>query len=367
MTSGRWALADRLDRETLTESGARKLAALCGALWPGSAPGALEKAFEQLVRPWGDRPIRAFTGYRSNIADDEAPFEFCMAFSRAEPEVQFYVEPQAAAPSLHANMLEATAQLRAAAEALDAPLDSFRAIEDIFLPARPRPPFTLWIGASWTPERPLLLKIYLNPQVCGRDQQARVVGDALRRLGFARAWAEVEPALSLGDGRNELGIVSLDLSNHPPRRVKVYVRHRDAELAELAAVARLTGEHSRQEVEMFYTTLAGHPGPYRSKPVITEIAFAEPQTDHPSAVTLECPIGSYVEDDELARERVERCLSSFGLDHQPYRRAIAAFAERPLGARGGMHAHVTLRRVADGPRVAVYLSSEAYLGQRTRE
>jgi hypothetical protein len=54
-------------------------------------------------------------------------------------------------------------------------------------------------------------------------------------------------------------------------------------------------------------------------------------------------------------------LTSFGLETDAYERALHAFSTRPLHLRAGIHAHVTLRRVVGGPRLAVYFASEAYL------
>lgn len=346
---------------TFTELGAEKLRALTDTLWPGLDSNPLTGIFRQLAYPWGSRKVSALPKPCSNIADDEAPFEFSMAFSKGLPEIQFYVEPQGDPPTPQTNVLVARALLDVVAAEQRAPLDWLRTVEDLFLPANPAPPFGLWIGASWSPGSDLLLKAYLNPQVRGRELSAHLVGTAFERLGLASAWSKVAPTLSLGDGTAELGIICLDLSRHGGRRAKVYVRHHHARLSQLQAVAGLTDEHAPSELGTFYSTLAGSSGPFLKKPPITEIALTERNLEEPSSVTLEFPIGSYVTNDDEARQRVERCLSEFGLTTDRYRAAIHAFAGRPLSQRAGLHAHVTLRRVQNAPRVAIYLASEAYV------
>jgi hypothetical protein len=351
---------DSVSERTFLDYGREKLQALTGALWPNLESNSLLDAFRFLVRPWGAQAIGVAPRYCSNIADDDAPFEFCVALSRGAPEIQFYVEPQGDPPTPETNLRAARALLDAAAAELGAPLDDFRVIEDIFVPAVPQAPFSLWIGASCKPGGEPLLKVYLNPSVRGPERAADLVGGALERLGLGRAWSAVEPTLSLRDGRAELGIVCLDLSRSRDSRLKVYIRHHGATLREIAAVASLTGEHSERDIDTFYSTVAESSGPFLAKPPITEVAFVETEPSRPSSVTLEYPIGSYVENDEVARARIVRCLIRFGLSPDPYDRAIRAFAGRPLDAHAGIHAHVTLRHVTNGPRIAVYLASEAY-------
>jgi DMATS type aromatic prenyltransferase len=351
---------------TFLDYGREKLEALTGALWPAIESNSLSKALQLMLRPWGTRAIGSVPRYRSSIADDEAPYEFCLALSHGPPEIQFYVEPQGDPPTLETNLQTARAVLDAAAAEFGATLDGFRAIEDLFLPSDPEPPFGLWIGASWKPGAEVLLKAYLNPRVRGRERAVSLVAGALERLGLGQAWSAAQSVVPLHDGRAELGLVCLDLSPRRESRLKVYVRHHRATLSEIQAVARLTREHTARDVEAFYATLQGSSGSFLKKPPITEITFVGAQPSRPSSITLEYPIGSYVDTDEAARARVVRCLTAFGLSPGPYDRAIRGFASRPLDAHAGLHAHVTLRQLTSGPRIAVYLASEAYGAQSSR-
>jgi DMATS type aromatic prenyltransferase len=352
--------SNAIEERTFVDFGTERLVALCRALGVGSDARGFLRAFELLLQPWGQRRIGQSPAFRSEVADDGAPFEFSIALSSGRPEIQVYVDPHADPPAAASNLQAARASLELVASELGAPLDRLRELEDLLLPAEPGPPFGLWIGVSWASGREVRLKTYLNPHVRGRERGRHLVSEAMRRLGFERAWKEVEDVLSLNDGRDEVGIISLDLSRSPADRIKLYVRHHRATSDRIGRVACLTGEHSPNDVAAFYDVLAGNPGPFSKKPAATVFAFAEPASGHACSAALEFPIGAYAETDEAARQRIGNCLSTFGLSAEPYETAIQAFATRPLDARAGIHAHVTLRRVAGRPRIAVYFASEAY-------
>ena len=354
-------------RKKFVEYGTERLVALCDAIGGrgDGQPDPLVGVFQRLVRPWGGRRVGARPKYRSSIADDGAPFEFAIAISHGTPEVQVYVEAQGDLPTLRSNMAAGRVLLEDVASDLGAPLDRLRQVESIFFPDDPHPPFTVWIGASCTAGRLRLLKIYLNPQVRGADLGLDLVAEAMARLGFARAWTTVRQHLSSGgDRRDEAGIVSLDLSNAEDARVKVYLRHHQATVTDLDAIARLARSYHPGDAATFYAAAAEHEGPYRGKPALTELAFVDPDAAWPASVTLEFPVGSHVATDEIASQRIVRCLAAFGLPSPPYLQAIRAFATRPLERGPGIHAHVTMTRAASGPRVGVYLASEAYHPER---
>jgi DMATS type aromatic prenyltransferase len=353
----------RIARRTFCDFGAERLGALISALDVESESNALMRVFMRLLRRWGERQVNERPAFLSDIADDHAPFEFSVAFSEQTPEVQVYVEAQGAPPTLSSNMLAGRELCEAVATELGAPLGRLRLLGDIFFPAAPRAPFSIWIGASWAAGREIKLKVYLNPQVRGQTLAAELVRESCARLGFEKQWATLHDRLFSGAGhRCELGIVSLDLVQGEQARFKVYVRHHAANFADIGRVASVARDYDASASERFYRTLAESGGPYLSRPVQTEFAFVGPDQARPSAVTLEFPIGSYVANDEIARERISRCLSAFGLQPSAYERAVRAFATRALAERSGLHAHVTLRHIENKPRIAVYFASEAYVG-----
>lgn len=378
---------------TLLAYGTDRLMALCNAISPRADFDPLVGAFRRLMSPWGEQRVGDRPRYRSGISDDEAPFEFSIGISDAAPEVQAYVEALGEPPEPALNMAAGRAALTLLANEVGASLDRFREIEHLFFPDVPKPPFSLWVGASWMAGREILLKAYLNPQVRGRAAAPALVGECMRRLGFAHAWEGVESALSLRRGRDEPTIVCLDLSKANPSRIKVYVRHHAATLQDVGAIARLAERYDDGDAATFYSLLAGDGGRlFSKKGPITELAFVNTAAPRPTEVSLEFPIGSYVTTDADARERVLRCLAAFDLPSAAYERAIQAVATRPLDERAGIHAHVTLRRPpanslsdpppapaaspastsfsdssrSPRPRIAVYFASEAYMPARER-
>lgn len=358
------AVREAISRRTFVEFGGERLSALCDAAGDRSALEELSRLFSQLSAPWGQDLIGAAPRYPSNVADDQAPFEFSIAFSGGAPEVQFYVEPLGEPPSLESNMVVGRALLDAVAAQLGLPLRRLHAVADLFFPPRPQGAFTLWIGVSSAAGRAAQFKVYLNPQVQGPELSSQVVSEAMSRLGFAEPWAQVQRTLSRSPERlDELAILSLDLCDGDDARVKVYVRQHAAMLRDISALSGMAADARQEDVASFYSALAGSDGPFLRKPVITELAFTDPGAARPAFATLEFPIGSYVATDQIASERIERCLKSFGLPTGTYRAAISGFATRPLQKRAGIHAHVTLRRVRDRPRVGIYFASEAYVSQ----
>ena len=70
----------------------------------------------------------------------------------------------------------------------DLPLARWKAIEDLFVPERPRGLFTILFGVTWGRGRAPRFKIYLNPRVHGLSAMHAVIQEAMARLGFRRGW-----------------------------------------------------------------------------------------------------------------------------------------------------------------------------------
>ena len=353
---------DIIAKRTFFEFGTERLLSLCSAVGGDRNWAAFQNLFQRMVQPWGHRLIGDHPLYASDVADDGAPFEFSLALSKEGPEVQVYMEPLGEPATPRTNMRTGRAVLEMIAGELGAPLDRLRPIEHLFFPEDPRPPFTLWIGASWAPGRDIKLKVYLNPSARGRENSLETISLAMDRLGLLRAWSAVRAKLARTDERrDEVGIVCLDLTKDDEARVKIYIRHHCATAQDIDVFARATGEHEPEQVAAFYRILAENEGPFLGKPALTQVALISERPDRPASTTLTFPIGKYVKNDAIACERIKRCLTTFDLPVDAYTRALQAFALRPLDERSGIHAHVTLRRLKSGPRVGVYFASEAYV------
>jgi hypothetical protein len=354
------SVPETISNKTLAEFGSERLAALCTGAGASSSVAEIVRLFDEMVRPWGNRVIGPWPRYPSTVADDAAPFEFSAAFSDGPPEIQFYVEALGDPPSLYANMQAGRSLLDRLARKLGGSLERLALVEDLFFPPEPRGPFTIWVGASCKADRKPRLKVYLNPQVSGAADSRRLVGEAMARLGVGSAWPALNEQLATSAARyDEIAIVSLDLSGDTQDRIKLYIRHHGATVQDVQAFVGSDPDSAR-DAELFFSVLAGNQGPFSHKPPITEAVFVSGDCQAPSSFTLEFPIGKYVATDEIAAQRIEACLSAFGLPGDGYRSAAEAFATRPLAVGGGLHAHVTLRRQGNRPRVGVYFASEAY-------
>ena len=98
---------DRIAEETFVEFGVERLRALCEAGFAPGEPGESNRLlamFQRLLRGWGEHAIGHRPRYPSNVADDEAPYEFSIALANGKPEVQVYVEAQGEPPTLDSNM-----------------------------------------------------------------------------------------------------------------------------------------------------------------------------------------------------------------------------------------------------------------------
>lgn len=345
--------------KSLVAYGAERLRALCYGAGAATLSPQLCALFEEMLLPWGQQPLGSRPRYRSNVADDEAPFEFSVGLSDGPPEVQFYVEAQGEPPTVTSNMRAGRALVGRLGLHLGADLTRLHAIEDLFLPPEPQGPFTIWVGATCVLGKAPHLKVYLNPGVRGAEAAPTLITDAMTRLGFARAWERVQSVMS-ENGRDEVGILSLDLAEGSEARVKLYVRHYGGRIEDVHRLASTASDYSALDVDSFYDALAAGDGPFYAKPPITELAFTSRSPAAPSSVTVEFPIGKYAASDEVARLRIGDCLRRFGLSASQYDPVIQAFATRPLAKAQGIQAHVTLRRLSNRARIAVYFASDAY-------
>ena len=352
---------EEIQEQTFAEFGSERLTRLCHAVGVDDA-GPWVRAFQRLSRPWGDWRIGAEPRwYPSILSDDHAPFEFSTAFSAAATELQLYFEAQGGEPpTLMSNMETSVGLLEAIARENALSLERWNSVKDLFLPPSPVGLFTLLFGATWAPSKPIRYKLYLNPQILGPDATAELMREAMGRLGFADAWAAAcEPRAGRSPKLDELMYLCLDLSADRAARVKVYRRHYQATVLQLDAIASAGQDYLPGEALRFYSLLAEQPGPFLAKPPITSLTFREGDA-RASSVTLDFPLSSYVPSDQVASDRIRRCFRAYGLDPSRYEEALRAVATRPLDRGNGIHAHVTLRRVDEGPRLTTYFATEAY-------
>lgn len=345
---------------TLVEAGATRLSTLSQAALPATVADNVVNVFHTLTQSWNGMTLDAASGYRSDIADDGAPFEFCVAISKHAAEVQFYVEPRPATSTADYDPEQLSALLADFSAEYGLPLDRLRAVERLFIPDTNPLSFVLWIGGSFVAGRAPQFKVYLNPCLRGVERAKETTAEAMAMLGFERAWRHIETACPADSARHP-AILCLDLASSTRARVKVYIRHPEATVGDLDRAVLLAQDRVVGDAQRFYQALARNAGPFVAKPPITELAFVDPTSLVPASCTLEFPLNSYVSSDGEACTRVKECLRAFGLPTLTYERAARALAFEPLSKITGMHAHVTLRRLADGePRIGTYFASGAF-------
>lgn len=156
---------------------------------------------------------------------------------------------------------------------------------------------------------------------------------------------------------DELKFFSLDLADDARARVKVYTVHRSATRQAISRALSAAPSFSPTAFDAYWKTIARTNGPFSGWPISTYVSLVSGD-DAPSSSTVHFPTRAYATSDRVVYERVCELLE--GADQATYRRAIAAFAGRPLEAGTGMHAYVSLGQEHGRARVTVYLASEAY-------
>jgi len=354
MPRARSALVDRLTGRLLD---------LCSAteLDPKTTQVA-ERVFRDLVVPWSR--VEAFAEYpngpwQSEISDDNTPIEFSVTLSDAGSEVRVLFEPQGDEPTLASHRESALLMHEELARDYGADLSRFRLVEDLFTPVGMQGPFALWSAVVFKNHEPPSFKAYFNPQAQGPGYAVGLVEEGLRRVGLPHAWRHLAATLARrGPHRDELKYFALDLSQSAQARVKIYVRHHEATPEDLQIAATAAPGSSRGEAEDFARAMGGGARRFKDRATFTCAAFAGGDDDRPSATTQYVPVCAYALDDLEVEQRVSSYLTSQRMDPAPYRRALAAFANRPLNSGVGMQSWVAFRRFRGVARLTVYLGTE---------
>jgi DMATS type aromatic prenyltransferase len=317
---------------------------------------------KDLLGPHGVRPLSQPPVWPSEVADDNSPIEFSVAYNQTEPpSLRILAEVVDAAPGMHANMAAAYAFLDRQTARYGLSTDRLDSIRDVFAAIGPEAVFALWCSLVFRDGRPPEFKIYFSPEAQGVHRAPDLVAEALDRLGLAASYqAMLEHAVRPGElGRlDRLSFFALDLHDGSQSRVKLYVSHHDAQPFHAARAAAIVDDVHAAEVAEF-CTLAGRVGMFTGRPLVSSYTLTEGAV-RPIGFSVYVPIRSYVNDDREARDRVLGLMSRYRLDHTLLDRAITALTRRPLESGVGLIAHVSLRLGPPRPGLTVYLSAEAY-------
>ncbi|WP_084598915.1 tryptophan dimethylallyltransferase family protein [Actinoplanes subtropicus] len=325
-------------------------------------PATPAELLTDLLGPHGSRPLSKPPAWPSDVADDNSPVEFSVAWNRTEPpSLRILAEVVDAAPGVHANMAAAYDFLDRQTARHGLRTDRLDAVRDLFASASPDAVFALWCSLVFRSGRHPEFKVYFNPEAQGVSRSPSLVAEALGRLGLAASYRTMlDRAVRPGElGRlDRLSFFALDLHDGPQSRVKLYISHHDVHPRDAARAAAVVDEIHAAEVAEF-CALAGRVGLFTARPLVSSYTLTEGVT-RPTGYSVYVPIRSYVGDDREARERVLELMNCYELDHTLLDRAIDAVAQRPLDQGVGLIAHVALRLGRPRPGLTVYFSTEAY-------
>lgn len=331
--------------------------ALCRAT--DVAPEVVLSCIDEMSATWASRALVDGPPYPSDVSNDHTPFELSIAFGSGPPELRVMVEAFGDPPSPVANR-KAGLALAAALEGRHADLSRLRAVQDIFLPEAPSGLFSQWYAAGFRQGRDPDFKAYLNPFVRGKSRREALVEQALRRLGFEHAWPTIADVVAArGPRLDEVVYFSVDLVASAQARVKVYLRHRDADVEDIERAVAVARGTTRGEAADFCRRMTLSQGPFDARPIITCLSFSDPADPRPASATVHVPVWTYAPNDRVSRDRIRGYLEARGFPPEPFDRVIEAHARRPLDAGVGMLVYASLRCDEDA-RVTVYLAPEAY-------
>lgn len=375
----------------LVDFGALRLRRLCQGAGFGKETEQVIAIFRRLLAPWGQMSIdpapEASRGkasrWISEIGDDHSPIEFSVAIVDGTPEVRVLLEVQGEEPTVESQRAAGVAFTERLEREFGACLTRFREVMDLFLPEDidPRSRFAVWHAACFSPGHAPRFKIYLNPQAGGREHAQALVEEALLSLGFPRAWPLLgRTALRRGPLLDEIKYFSLDLTDEPWARVKIYVHHHQATPEDLEVACSIARNYVPGEASAFAAAVSGGAPCFLLRPPFTCPSFvsggpldpdgadgpeapegtaAPDLDDRPAETTLYVPVCAYAQDDAVVHERISGALRARGIDPALYQNVLATFANRPLADGIGMQSWVAMRRQRGRLRLTVYLSTES--------
>ncbi|MBT8227696.1 MAG: hypothetical protein HKP61_13120 [Dactylosporangium sp.] len=338
-----------------------QLERLCELVGADSAPAV--GLLDNLLGPVGSRPLSERPDWPSNVADDNTPVEFSIAFNAdGHPILRILGEALGPQPSAATNLSAARRFLDTQADHFDLSMYRFNLVQDLFTTENVRGEFGIWHSIVLQKGRQPDFKVYFNPEARGVDRSPDLVAEALRRLGLARSYQTMlDHGVRPGElaRRDRLTFFALDLHDRAQARVKLYLSHHGAEAQHVVRAASAVDGIDGAELAEFCQAVGGGPGPFDDRPLVGSYTFTE-EADRPVGYSLYVPIRSYVHDDEEARDRVAAVLERYGFDSTGLDRAVSAVTRRRLRAGVGLIAHASLRLGLPRPGVTVYFSAEAY-------
>ncbi|MDA3650312.1 tryptophan dimethylallyltransferase [Saccharopolyspora indica] len=346
---------------TLGELAKRQLQDLCDVL--GIDRMTPPQVLGELLGPVAARPLREPPLWPSGVADDATPLEFSVQFEGCGAHrLRIHLERLAEQPSPAANLRAAKDFTEKLAERYDLAVERLHAVQDIFTSDDPQSwfswAFSLIFDESGNPS----FKLYFNTDMHGTGAARQVVTDAFERLGMSSAAELVNSYAFRREGQDLPTFFAIDLDRSAQARVKLYFRQLNARPSDAEHTAAAVPGIDSNAVREFCSTLAPGTELFNGRPLISSYSFVEEDPEKPTNYSLYLPVRDYVPHDVVARERAAEHLRHLGFDRTVLDRSLDALADRPLDARAGLLAHVSLRLAPNRVGTSLYLSSEAYGG-----
>jgi hypothetical protein len=356
----------RVVDNTVGELTERQLENLCDVV--GINKSMPVQLVRELLGPVASRPLSEPPMWPSDVADDATPLEFSVQFEDNAARLRVLGETVSARPSMAANLGAAKDFLTMLTDRLDLALDRLHAVQDLFSPDQPQGLFSWWFSLIFDAQGKPALKVYFNTDVRGAHVAPQLVAEAFDRLGMADAYDVVNThALWRGSDLDRLTFFAIDLDDSPQARVKIYIRQHEARPDDVQFAASAVPGIDPALVGQFCSLLAPTTEVFGGRPLMSSYSFVEDDVEKPSNYSIYLPIRDYAPNDAVARERVSEHLRQHSVNPTVLDSIISALTDRPLHARGGLLAHVSLRLSPSRTGTTIYLSSEAYGGTPSQD
>jgi hypothetical protein len=342
--------------KTAFDFGTMQLEKLCDAAGFSDRKKEMVNLLHELSRLCNDRDLKLPPRW-SGVGDDCTPFEFSIEIHEGRPSIRILVEAQddPASPKSYWDTGIRINEWLAHSWQID--LTRFKQICDLFVPTSPAVYAAIGHGIGFHTDGPPLFKVYVNPMAQGVKNSESVISEALSRLGFSQAL----PTILAMRGPNDLfSHFSLDLSNRPEARVKVYIKHFNPTFEELDERCAAIDSTTRGEWSYFCRTFLGDQSSLTHRPVFTSYHMIAETPNRPQHTVLHLPVLPYVSNDQTAHERILCFLARCRLPTESYARSVKALARGPLALEQGLHSHVSYQCEMRRPRVVIYFGSRAY-------
>jgi hypothetical protein len=317
----------------------------------------LMAVFRVLTESWADNPLSPPPW--SGVGADASPCDVSMVFGGLRREIRVTVEAQGDPPSPR-SYWNAAMRLSETLEArYGADLSRLRLMQDVFLPLAPDAAGVLYHGAVFQKDKAPWFKVYLHLMCLGRAAARKTTYAALRRLGLADVWPDVESRLQPGD---ELLFLSFDLVAARESRVKLYIRHGEATPTSLGRACHVPDADHTGDVRQFVGELLGGERNI-DRGALTSFHLKQ-GCDTPIHATTHMrlyPHCARADADLFAR--LKRVLRHFDIPTESYEAVIAAAASRPLAQEEAIHGWASIQWAGQNPVVTVYLSPRLHFDQ----